>query len=80
MKLTKGQVGGLVHFDPFQDGIERAMGDPVEAAVRSGLVIALVAHLHDTLEDYTIDGEEAYRTFVRVISMLEVYLPDRWRR
>ena len=56
MKLTKEQVERLVHADPFKDGIEQAVGDPVEGAVRSGLVIALIAHLHERLEDYTIPG------------------------
>lgn len=80
MTLTKEQAERLVHFDPFKDGMRRAMADPLENAVRGDLVKAFVAHLHETLEDRSIADDEAYRTFVRVISMLTTYLPDRWRR
>ncbi|WP_319462653.1 hypothetical protein [Micromonospora sp. RTP1Z1] len=49
-------------------------------AARSRMVIEIVAHLHDTLTDPLTTEAEAYETFVRTISILNVLLPDGRRR
>ncbi len=78
--MNEDEVRRILHVDPFSDGLRQAMSAPTQDAVRSELVIALVGQLHEVLSDHFISGAEAYRIFVRTISVLDVLLPEGKRR
>lgn len=66
--------------DPFGGALWMGLTMPAPKAVRTRIVVEIVAHLHDSLTDSLVTEPEAYQTFVRAISMLNAFLPEGRRR
>ncbi|WP_238012506.1 hypothetical protein KZZ52_58735 [Dactylosporangium sp. AC04546] len=73
-------LASLGKRDPFGHALWEGLTLPAPKAVRSRFVIALVAHLHDSLTDSFVTQPEAYQTFVRTISTLNASLLHEGRR
>jgi len=69
-------IAQLGHHDPFSDALRDGLSLPAPKAVRTRLVIELVAELHDSLTSSLVTEPEAYQTFVRAVSVLNAFLPE----
>jgi hypothetical protein len=69
-------VEKLTGMDPVREFFAAALSTPAQQAIRSELVIEFVVHLHQALTDPKISEAQAYATFVRVVSTLNVFLPE----
>jgi hypothetical protein len=74
--FTPSPIERLTGIDPVREFLYEALRAPAARAVRSRMVIEVVAHLHDTLTDPLTIDTQAYETFVRTISILNVLLPE----
>jgi len=79
-RLKPTAVDRLLGIDPVHEFLHDGLTEPADAAVRSTMVLAILEHLHDTLTDPTTSGKDAYETFVRTVSILNVFLPEGKRR
>jgi len=66
--------------DPVREFLTDGLTEPASSAIRSTLVITIVEHLHVVLADPKTSEKEAYETFVRTVSILNVFLPEGRRR
>jgi len=78
--LSPTPVERLAGLDPVREFLFDGLSAPAPRAVRSRMVIEMVAHVHETLTDSLTSEAAAYETFVRTISMLSVLLPPEGRR
>jgi hypothetical protein len=70
----------LAGIDPVRELLYDGLSAPALRAVRSRMVIKMVAHLYETLTDSLTSEPAAYDTFVRTISILSVLPPPEGRR
>jgi hypothetical protein len=78
--LARTRLDHLTGTDPVREFLYEGLTAPPRRSVRSRMVIEIVAHLHDTLTNPVVTETQAYETFVRTISMLNVLFPEGRRR
>ena len=79
-EFTPTPLDRILGIDPVREFLRAGLTDPARAAIRSTMVIAIVSHLQDTLTDPMTSEKDAYETFVRTVSILNVLLPEGRRR
>ena len=79
-EFTPTPLDRILGIDPVREFLREGLTEPARAAIRSTMVIAIGSHLHDILTYPVTSEKDAYETFVRTVSILNVLLPEGRRR